>query len=44
MVGTFVISEPLSEPAVLHHYWHHYLPTPIETTKLTVSSRNGEAT
>src|SRR5258705_5619503 len=40
MVGALVISEPLSEPAFLHHY----VPTPIETTKLTVSSRNGEAT
>jgi hypothetical protein len=38
MVGPFVISEPPSEDAFLDHY----LPAPIETTKLTVSSRNGD--
>ena len=38
VVGPFVIPEPLSEGAFLHRY----RPAPIETTKLTVSSRNGD--
>ena len=38
MVGPFVIQEPSCKDAVLHRY----APAPIETTKLTVSSRNGD--
>jgi hypothetical protein len=38
MVGPFVIAESPGEDTLLDHY----LPAPIETTKLTVSSRNGD--